>query len=121
MDRLEARASRYAVICPVCRESIRPVQFSIGKGTFRCPMCGELLQYTRENIWLVLPISIASAIILGFYLGYRGFTFALVTICAASVIFFLGISIAYQLHPPKAQQSLKNSDVGLRLGDKPRR
>jgi len=84
-------------------------------------MCGELLEYTRENIWMVLPTSVVFAIILAFYLGYRGLTFAFVTICIASVIFFLGISIAYQVHPPRAQQSLKNGDVGLRLTDKPPR
>lgn len=70
---------------------------------------------------MVLPASLVFAIILAFYIGYRGLTFAFVTIGIASVIFFLGISIAYHVHPPRAQQSSKNGDIGLRLKDKPPR
>jgi hypothetical protein len=113
--------SRYSVICPVCREKIRPVLFAIREGTFRCPVCGESLEYTRENVWLVLPTSVMLTAVLAHYFGYRGLTFALVTFCVSSVIFFLGIGIAYQVRPPKAQQSLKSGDAGLRLTNKPPR
>jgi hypothetical protein len=117
----ENKKSRYAVICPVCGKNFRPVQFSFSTGTFRCLNCGELLQYTRENIWVVLPISVAAAIILALYLGYGGVVFGVVTFFAASVIFFLGIGIAYQVRPPGVRQGLRDGDAGLRLTDKPRR
>jgi hypothetical protein len=91
------------------------VQFFVRRGTFRCPSCGELLKYTRENVWFVLPTSIALAIALAFFLGYRGPVLGLITVCAAPVFFFLGISVAFHVHPPGVQQSLSNGDVGFRF------
>jgi len=117
----QKKHSRYAVLCPLCNKNFRPIQFSIGKGTFRCPKCGGLLQYTRENVWVVLPVSVVSAAILPLYLGYSGLIFAVVAFVTASVIFFLGIGIAFRVHPPGVQQSSRKGDAELRLTDKPRR
>lgn len=117
----EAPVSRYSVTCPVCGERIRPVQFAIREGTFRCPECGKSLQYTRENIYFVLPASVVTAAILVYYFGYRGLMFTVVTFCVSLVIFVLGTSIAHHVHPPKAQQSFKNGNAGLCLTDKPPR
>ena len=83
MREQEAPVSRYAVICPVCGEKIRPLGFAIRKGTFRCPACGLSLEYSRENAYFVLPTSVVAAAILVYYFGYRVLTLVVVTLCVS--------------------------------------
>ena len=55
------------------------------------------------------------------YLGYRGLTLVLVTIAGSFLIFVLGVSVAYQIHPRKVRQTTKNRDTELNLTGRPRR
>ena len=93
----------------------------MGITTFRCPNCGELLEYVPRNDVLVLISSMAAAAVLAFSLGYRGFTFFLVTVAATLLIVFVVVGLIYHLWPPKAQRSYKNGDTGLHLTDKSHR
>ena len=94
------------------------MHFSIRGGTFLCANCGQTLRYSRENIWFVLPPSLVLSIFLAFVLGYRGYLLALVALCAIPVTFFVGISIAFHVHPPGAEASTKDGNAALRLFDK---
>jgi uncharacterized membrane protein YoaK (UPF0700 family) len=94
----------------------------MGIATFHCPDCDALLEYETENVLLALwPISMIATGIVVLYLGYRGLTFVLVTISASFLIFVLGISVAYHIHPPKVRQTTKSTDTELHLTDRPRR
>jgi hypothetical protein len=114
--------SRYSVTCPVCGARIHPSQFSRGLSTFSCPECDALLEYETENLILALwPVSMVATGIVALYLGYRGITFVLVTIFVSFLIFLLGIFVAYQIHPPKVQQTTNSTDAELHLTDRPPR
>jgi hypothetical protein len=93
----------------------------MGITTFRCPQCGELLEFAPQNQWLVLLISIATGAILVFLMGYRGLTLVFGAIGAAFLTLVLVVSVAFHIWPPKAQQCFRKGDTELRLTEKSRR
>ncbi len=114
--------SRYAVTCPVCSVIFRPgLSSPMGITTFRCPQCGELLKYATRHELLLLTISMVAAVVLVFYLGYRGLNLVLMTIGCTFLIMILVVSVIFHIWPPKVQQSLRKGDSELHLTDKPHR
>jgi hypothetical protein len=93
----------------------------MGITTFRCPGCDELLEYVPRNDALLLLTSMAAGILLAFFLGYMGLAFVLVALGSTLLILFVLVGVIFHIRPPKAQQSLKHGDAGLRLTDRPRR
>ncbi len=114
--------SRY-VTCPVCSASFHPGKVKRTLGTFTCPECGEVLEYETRGFfdYFLFVLCLYGVPIVLYYIGYRDLTLILVSIGAASLIFFFGIAIHGLLIPPMAQRKLTYGDSGLHLSYKSHR
>src|SRR5260370_35620009 len=118
MPQDHTRRSRYDVSCPACGTRFRVGRFGFEGLGFRCPTCGELLEYISWlNPQLLGLISAVVTAIGAFLVGVRGWTLVLVTLGGSFVVLFLVTTVLFHVSPPKAQQRAKNRDGVLRLTD----
>ena len=88
------QTSRYSHPCPACLRIFGPSETQEReRGCFRCPACGEWLQYESTNGFRIILVSSLLALILSWRLGYRGAVFGFVLIAAflfiSTTAFFL--------------------------------
>lgn len=88
------QTSRYSHPCPTCLRIIEPQKIQErNSGYFRCPACGEWLQYDFTNGFRIILASSLLALILSWRLGYHGalFVFALIAafLFISTTAFFL--------------------------------
>jgi hypothetical protein len=87
--------SRYSHPCPACGACFFASQVKEkDSGWFRCPACGEWLEYDYKHALSTWVISILLALVLSWRLGYRDADFILAatiaTMLLAAAGFFLG-------------------------------
>jgi hypothetical protein len=101
---------------------LRPGKTPWRGSAFLCPECDELLEFkTSLNDYLIFYLSIPAGVVLSYFGGYRGWTFLIVALGLAVLVFLFGIIFHFHISPPEARLRLKNGDTGLRLTGKPRR
>src|SRR5258708_3314653 len=81
--------SRYSHPCPACGAVIHPSQIPQGD-SFPCPSCGVWLKYDSNYTLPICGVSLLTATILTWRMGYRGAAFILVTTCATLLLCILG-------------------------------
>ena len=109
------------VICPSCNASFNRGNVKRTGRSFVCPECGEVLEYETGAFAFVLYFFCLCGVpALLYYVGCRSLRLIPLSIAAALMIFYLGITIHSLIFPPKAQLHLKYGDSGLHLADKPK-
>ncbi|MGB2656001.1 MAG: CPBP family glutamic-type intramembrane protease, partial [Candidatus Acidiferrum sp.] len=115
------QSTRRNVICPSCNAGFNPGNVRRAGRSFLCPECGEVLEHETGTFAHVLfGVCLYGVPALLYYLGYRSLRSIALSIAAALVIFYLGITIHSLIFPPKAQLHLKYGESGLHFADKPK-
>src|SRR5713226_4325927 len=100
--------SRYDVTCPICGFKFLVGRFGWEGLDFRCPSCGELLQYAQgSKPYLIVPVAVILAGLGGYFFGWRGLELVFITLGVSVFVIFLITSILFHISPPKAEQHLK--------------
>lgn len=85
--------SRYTHPCPACGAAIRPSDVHLYGDSFVCPSCGEWLKYDGKRTLPIMGISVALAILLTSYMGYKNWAFFASMTVAAVLLFFAGMFV----------------------------
>jgi len=94
------QTSRYSHPCPACLRIIGHSEIQERKrGYFRCPACGEWLEYDLRDNFRIILVSILLALILSWRLGYRGALFSFVLTAAFLLIFMTGFFLCAIFFP----------------------
>lgn len=111
---------RYVPCCPSCGERLDPKTLPILKAySFPCPICGAPLRFAAEHLGMVYVISLICAAALTLYLGFRGLSFALITILESGLV-LITLSVIIGLIWPAKLELRPSRDSTLRLRDGPR-
>lgn len=114
--------SRFNVTCPTCSTSFNPGKVKRTMRYFTCPVCGEVLEYETGRFgYFLFFLCLYGVPVLVYYVGYRNLTLIVLSIGAASVLFFFGVAVHSFFVPPKAQLYLRPGETGLHLTDRPKR
>jgi len=107
---------RVDVTCPTCTASFNPAKVEKTIRTFKCPECGEVLEYeTGRFDYFLFFFCLYCVPVLAYFLGFRDLSLILLSIGGAAVFFFLGVAVHSFFVAPKAQLHLKYGDTGLHL------
>src|SRR5215470_3604529 len=112
--------SRYSHPCPACNTSFfrSEARVTEGRGSwFRCPACGEWLQFHSKHRLSIWIISSVLAVVVSWRLGYRGVMLILVATIAAVLLWALGIFLGAILAPAGYKRAT-NRPSELHLIDK---
>jgi hypothetical protein len=118
--------SRYSHPCPACKVSFFSSEIREKEhGWFRCPACGEWLEYDSKHSLFIWMVSGVLALVFSWGFGYRGLTLLVVAMIATLLLCAVGVFLSeifvpsrYKLVASKSSPEVHEHHTALHLADR---